>query len=263
MDELARELSEYLVDRLKETAGTSRLLVGISGIPASGKSSLAKRVVAHCNEIFNKINPRLSPAILVGLDGWHLTRAQLDAFPDPKLAHDRRGAHWTFDGASYAAFIAALRSPVNESSDKVIRAPTFDHAVKDPEPDAVAILPHQRLIIIEGLYTFLSIDPWRAAGEMLDERWFIDIGVEDASKRLVKRHVITGVAKDVEEAIWRAEQNDMPSEFFFYVISLWHINVGSPDGRFIIDHMLEPTRRISSLDDSTFAISVERAPEPY
>ena len=29
-------------------------------------------------------------ATLVGLDGWHLTRAQLDAMSDPKLAHDKR-----------------------------------------------------------------------------------------------------------------------------------------------------------------------------
>jgi hypothetical protein len=29
-------------------------------------------------------------AICVGQDGWHYTRAELDAFPDPKLAHWRR-----------------------------------------------------------------------------------------------------------------------------------------------------------------------------
>lgn len=94
----------------------------------------------------------------------------------------------------------------------MIKAPTFDHAAKDPEFDAISILPSHRIVVIEGLYTFLSIGPWREAGLLLDERWFIDIGVEEASRRLVKRHVLTGVTKDMEEAIWRAEQNDIPSE---------------------------------------------------
>ena len=160
-----------------------------------------------------------SRAILIGLDGWHLTRAQLDAMPDPKLAHDRRGAHWTFDGDGYTAFVKALRKPIEHDSRQVITAPTFDHARKDPDFDAVSVLPKHRLILIEGLYTFLSMEPWKTAGEMLDERWVIDISFEEASKRLVKRHVITGVAKDMEEAIWRAEENDMPSKIFAINIS--------------------------------------------
>ncbi|EJD04570.1 P-loop containing nucleoside triphosphate hydrolase protein [Fomitiporia mediterranea MF3/22] len=246
MDNLAAELAEYLVARLKEIDDYSRLLVGISGIPASGKSTLAKLVVAKCNLLFNKPDSQGShtpPAILIGLDGWHLTRAQLDAFPDPKLAHDRRGAHWTFDGEAYAKFVAAIRVPIQSGSERAITAPTFDHAVKDPEPDAVMVLPDHRLIVIEGLYAFLSIDPWRVAGEMLDERWFITINIDEATKRLVKRHVITGVAKDMEEAIWRAENNDMPN------------------GLLIIENMLEPTRRIPSPDDPTFVDAIEHEPE--
>ena len=61
--------------------------MAVAGIPASGKSTFAQKVV-------DRVNIALSTpeqAILVGLDGWHLTRAQLDAMPDPKLAHERRG----------------------------------------------------------------------------------------------------------------------------------------------------------------------------
>lgn len=187
-------------------------------------------VVRRCNGLFSGEHSR---AILVGLDGWHLTRAQLDALPDPELAHDRRGVHWTFDGAGYASFVKALREPlaqskfgsgingtVNEPLSEAavfgnehisIFAPSFDHALKDPSPDSVQITPFHRIILIEGLYSFLSIDPWRQAGEMLDERWFIEIDFEEATRRLVKRHVLTGVAKDLEEAVWRSETNDMPS----------------------------------------------------
>ncbi len=189
-------------------------------------------VILRCNKL---LSGKQAQAILVGLDGWHLTRAQLDAFPNPKLAHDRRGAHWTFDGSGYLSFVTALRAPLpepltsagvvgtdNEQTPKSaandehgtmasIFAPSFDHALKDPCPDSVQITPVHRIVLIEGLYTFLSIDPWRQAGEMLDERCFVEVDFEEAARRLVKRHVITGVAKDLEEAVWRSETNDMPS----------------------------------------------------
>lgn len=171
-------------------------------------------------------------AILVGLDGWHLSRAQLDAFPDPKIAHDRRGAHWTFDGTAYAEFISELRVPIHRTpegleSHLIIKAPSFDHALKDPSPGAVSILPRHRIVVIEGLYTFLSIDPWRTAGEYLDERWFIDVDFEIAKRRLVKRHVVTGVAKDMDEAIWRADNNDIPSKWSSSLLSHYRLFHGT------------------------------------
>jgi pantothenate kinase len=47
---------------------------------------------------------------------------------------------------------------------------------------------------------------------MLDERWFVDLPEDEARSRLVRRHVLTGVAKDLDEAYFRADDNDMPSE---------------------------------------------------
>jgi len=199
-------------------------LIGVAGIPASGKSTLAVLVVDKINQLLDerRSEPPSTPestslknskAILVGLDGWHLTRAQLDAMPDPKLAHDRRGSHWTFDAHSYVSFIRQLRDPLLPAS-TTITAPSFDHAVKDPCPHAISILPEHRIIVIEGLYTFLSLSPWVDAGRLLDERWLIELDPTVASNRLVKRHVKSGVAKDLEEAQWRAVENDTPSRLF-------------------------------------------------
>ena len=196
------------------TPPDSRLLVGIAGIPASGKSCLARTVVEKFNRILEEdsAQPFTSPAILIGLDGWHLTRAQLDAMPNPKEAHDRRGAHWTYDGEGYASFVAAIRKPLLEIGQEPIRAPTFDHAKKDPEFDAIAVLPHHRLVIIEGQFAFVSHGAWKSAGEAMDERWYIEVGEEEATRRILIRHVQTGIARDTDEARWRAENNDMPSE---------------------------------------------------
>lgn len=144
------------------------------------------------------------------MDGWHLTRAQLDQLPDPKLARDRRGIHWTFDAENYLAFVQSIREEISPET-RIITAPSFDHAVKDPTPHAVQIHPQHRLVIIEGLYAALNVDSWGKAALLLDERWYIEVDLAEAQRRLVKRHVISGVAKDLDEAVWRAEENDMPS----------------------------------------------------
>ncbi len=94
-------------------------------------------------------------AAFVPMDGYHLTRAQLSALSDPATAHARRGAEFTFDGASFLELVRALRLPSTQSS-PTIYAPSFDHAVKDPVADAIAILPAQRIVIFEGNYLVLD-----------------------------------------------------------------------------------------------------------
>lgn len=210
------------------TPASSRILVGIAGVPASGKSTFTQLLTSHINHALESLpEESISRAILVGLDGWHYTRAQLDLFPDPISAHNRRGSHWTFDGPGYVEFLGRLRE--NTKNDTVISAPSFDHALKDPIPDDVIIHPYHRIVIIEGLYVFLAIEPWKKASMMLDERCLIEVDAQDARKRLIIRHVVTGVAKDISEANWRAEENDIPSLF----ISLF---------LFLVDHPTFPYR---------------------
>lgn len=234
MDDEATKLAQFLVERLRNAPPDSRLLVGITGIAASGKSTFAARIIERTRAILHDLpgdNALAgSTAVLVGLDGWHLTRAQLDQMPDPKLAHERRGIHWTFDAAAYVSFIQSLRLPNPRDT---LSFPSFDHAVKDPIPDSLRIEPSDRIILVEGLYTLLDIEPWVHASRLLDERWLIDVDSEEAWRRLVERHVVSGVAKDREEAVWRAENND------------------APNGRFVIANSLEPTRVIQSINDPT------------
>lgn len=243
MDQQAVQLGDHILHRLRATPSTERILIGLAGVPASGKSTLAQFIVDHINKTTRREQTGGDDrdiAVLIGLDGWHLSRAQLDAMPDPKLARDRRGAHWTFDGEAYVDFVRALRKPhidpasAIEVSD-VVYAPSFDHAVKDPMPRAVAVHPHHRVVLIEGLYGFLGVPPWREAAEMLDERWWLEVSEEEAERRLVARHVRSGVAKDLDEAIWRSREND------------------APNGRFIKKNLMEPTRTIQSVEDPVHA----------
>ncbi|KAF7331673.1 PRK domain-containing protein [Mycena kentingensis (nom. inval.)] len=231
MDAITDTLAQQLVQSLRQTPSYTRLIIGIAGSPASGKSSFAHRLVRTVQNLL--LEPQSSEVLLVGLDGWHLTRAALDGMPDPALAHEKRGSHWTFDADGYVAFVKALREPLSRSNP--ITAPTFSHALKDPEFDAIRVEPHHRLIVIEGLYPFLSIEPWVQAAELLDERWFIRVDEDEAKRRIVHRHVDTGICSTAEEALQRAVGNDMPN------------------GQFIMENMLEPTRFIDSINDTVMA----------
>ena len=151
---------------------------------------------------------------MIPLDGYHLTRKQLSAFPNSEEAHFRRGAAFTFDGEGYLSLVRALRRPLDPSSDtaaaaQIIHAPSFDHAIKDPVADDIAILPSARILIFEGLYVALSRPPWSEAAGLMDEIWFVDVPMPVAEARVAKRNFAAGLSPTLEAALSRTRKNDM------------------------------------------------------
>ncbi|OMJ24394.1 putative uridine kinase [Smittium culicis] len=144
------------------------------------------------------------------MDGFHLPKSELDKFPDPKLAHSRRGAHWTFDGNEFVKFVKSLAQP----NLLPIYAPSFDHALGDPKINGILVPPSAKLILVEGLYTLLTgIAPWSELGLIWNERWLIkpvDNNVQMA--RLANRHVSSGLEKDLSSAYSRILANDSHNE---------------------------------------------------
>eukprot|EP00808_Paulinella_micropora_P021065 g73152.t1 len=141
------------------------------------------------------------------MDGFHLTRKQLDDMPDPQLAHKRRGAEWTFDPAGLGS---VLSRAATESG--IVYAPSFDHARKDPVECDIAVQPHHKLVISEGNYLLLSKSPWReTVTPLFDKRWALLTDPEVARQRCVKRHVEAGIAASPAAADARWQSNDWPN----------------------------------------------------
>ncbi|KAG0652048.1 uridine kinase [Hyphodiscus hymeniophilus] len=176
-----------------------------------GKTTLAATVTQRLNAISSALHGEASIAPIAGfvpMDGYHYYRSQLDAMPNPAHAHARRGAAFTFDGPAFLSLVRKVREPLTASSPTLF-APSFDHALKDPIQNDIAIEPTTRILVFEGNYLSLGKGTWKEAAELMDELWFVDVGFETARRRLVPRHVRAGIAANEDEANRRVSENDL------------------------------------------------------
>ncbi|KAH8730243.1 P-loop containing nucleoside triphosphate hydrolase protein [Phaeosphaeriaceae sp. PMI808] len=238
MEEQVDRLVNKVWDQYKDAPASKRLLIAVSGIPGSGKTTLAAMVSKLINQKHAQESPGTSNSnplsAFIPMDGYHLSRAQLDAMSDPTHAHARRGAAFTFDGDSFFKLVKRLKEPLCPET-QTLYAPSFDHAIKDPIDNDIAIPASVHIVIFEGNYCSLDKDPWRQAAELMDERWFVDVDFKVARNRLIHRHVKAGIAANQDEAGKRADENDLVN------------------GQEIVDHLLDVHELIQSKEDENWA----------
>lgn len=191
--------------RLLAAAPQRRLIVGLAGLPGSGKSTLARRLERDLNRLLGP-----GTAVALGMDGFHLSRAQLAGLADPAAALRRRGAPWTFDPLALAQRLRDVRrmplSRAGEDPVPPVRWPGFEHGVGDPVPDAITVPASARLVLLEGLYLLHRDDGWDLAG-LLDACWFLELDPERALQRLAQRHMASwGLTRQQAQA--RVDEND-------------------------------------------------------
>ncbi|KAG2621985.1 ATP-dependent kinase-like protein notR' isoform X2 [Panicum virgatum] len=212
MEEVYDTLAEHLLSVLKNVEHLdSKYIVGLAGPPGAGKSTVASEVVRRVNMLWSQKHAKGSGALLpteeiaamLPMDSFHLYRAQLDAMEDPKEAHARRGAPWTFNPSLFLKCLQTLRT---EGS---VYAPSFDHGVGDPVENDIFVKPQHKIVIVEGNYLLLEEDVWREIRDFFDEKWFIYIDIDVSMQRVLKRHIATGKEPDV--AAWRISYNDRPN----------------------------------------------------
>lgn len=154
-------------------------MLGLTGAPAAGKSTLALRLV-------EAVNSRLGPgtAAYLPMDGFHLSNAQLDRLG----LRDRKGAPETFDADGYVQLLARLRG----ERLRPVYAPDFDRALDDPVAAALVVPPSARLVITEGNYLADPDPSWLPLRDLLDEIWYVDAPREVREQRLIGRHISGG-----------------------------------------------------------------------
>jgi pantothenate kinase len=177
-DRVARASARVPVD--------GRGLLGITGRPGAGKSSLAAALVSALPDV----------AVPVPMDGFHLADEELDRLG----RRDRKGAVDTFDAAGYVH----LLQRIVDRTDDVVYAPLFVREREQAIAGALPVPREVRLVVTEGNY-LLADGPFARVRELLTQCWYLDC--PDWRERLVARHVRHGRSPEqAEEWVARSDE---------------------------------------------------------
>ena len=143
-------------------ANPGRVLVGITGPPAAGKSTLAEALAA---EFRRDHGPQA--AVAVPMDGFHLASTELARLG---LAN-RKGAPQTFDAAGFVHLLRRIRA---RDDDEIVYAPRYSRVLHESVGSAIPVFPRTRLVVVEGNYLLLRTGAWAGVRPLLHLVIYLD-----------------------------------------------------------------------------------------
>jgi pantothenate kinase len=160
-----------------------RRLLGITGPPGAGKSTLSAQILAAFP----------GRCVVVPMDGYHLAQSELDRLGRA----DRKGAPDTFDAAGYVALLSRLRAPV---PGETVYAPEYRRDLHNGVAGAIGVPADVPLVITEGNYLLLDAHGFAPVRGLLDLCWYVDVPDDVRTRRLVARHTRFGKAPGAAHA---------------------------------------------------------------
>ena len=157
-----------------------RLLVGIAGPPAAGKSTLAASVANALSQEHGA-----GFAIAVGMDGFHLAGTELNRLG---LA-GRKGAPETFDAAGFVALLRRLHA----ADEPVVYAPVYSRTVHESINAAIPVPAATRVVVVEGNYLLLARPPWQEVRPLLDLACYLEAPTGTRVESLMRRQRAKGL----------------------------------------------------------------------
>lgn len=182
-----------VAERIHEMRDTMpRLLVAITGAPASGKSTLAE-------EVSRRLTQQRVENVVVPMDGFHLDNTILEA----KGSLPRKGAPHTFDADGYVHMIRRIKDQ------QTVFAPTFDRSRDISIAGTQEVPADCPVVITEGNYLMYDDAPWRDLADLWDLSVRVEVPMPELRARLIQRWLSLNHSRT--NAVRRAEGNDIPN----------------------------------------------------
>jgi pantothenate kinase len=169
--EALAKVAADVAERLDRSS--TRLVVGITGPPGTGKSTFAARLQRAVG----------SAAAFLPMDGFHLSNRHLDRLG----RRDRKGAPDTFDVGGYLAMLRRVSAAHDD-----VYVPDFDRTLDEAVAAGLVVPADARLVITEGNYLALCDGAWGSVRDAIDRLYYLDGPPEVRRARLIARHVAGG-----------------------------------------------------------------------
>ncbi|MDH3649069.1 MAG: hypothetical protein OEQ53_05260 [Saprospiraceae bacterium] len=178
-----------------EQFSNKRVLIGIVGPPASGKSYLVKKIVLEVNQDLGE-----DVATYFSMDGYHYH----NDFLHERGMYVHKGAHFTFDAEGFIQKLVEIKE-----FDGAVNSPIYDRSLHNPTPDGDLIKETHRMVFVEGNYLMTTIYPWIIIKYLLDYSVFLEVELQVQIDRLMMRHMASG--KSRQEAADKIARTDLPN----------------------------------------------------
>lgn len=190
---MTHSISSLLEEILRLAPEAGRFMIGISGPPGAGKSTLS-------DALHDALMDRGETAEILPMDGFHMDNGILE---ERGLLH-RKGAPETFDVRGFLDIVTAVKR-----GDEEVLVPVFDRSRELAIASARAISPDTRFILVEGNYLLLDQTPWNRLAPCFDLTLFVGPPLEVLEQRLRERWVHYGLDEAAIE--WKLNGNDLPN----------------------------------------------------
>ena len=144
-------------------AGRRRIVVGITGPPGAGKSTLSSSLHTRLNAVGHE-------TAIVPMDGFHLDNTVLQQ----RGLLQRKGAPETFDADGFIALVETLHA-----GGASVVVPVFDREADRVRKATETVPEGCTIILVEGNYLLLDRTPWTRLAAFLDPTVFVTRSVRD------------------------------------------------------------------------------------
>jgi uridine kinase len=178
-----------VLDQIAHYVGTVQrphpLRVGIDGISAAGKTTLADELVGPLERL-----------------GRTVIRAQIDDFHRPLAERHRLGAlspeGYYLDAFDYPAIRNLLLQPLGPGGNQRYRPAVFDQVNDAPIDVPEREAPEDAILLADGVFLFRP-----ELNDLWDVRLFVDSNVDVATRRAIERDLTWGGTRASREEVYR------------------------------------------------------------